>query len=165
MWPLSLATLLRSGLEAFTLVGWWFYVGETCNLQVNDCLNTPVDEMIVRVSGQIFLKCWCVPPSWRASSVQCPFSNCGTCERGITLRALPFVFSGAGHFLSEWPVVWGDRTLVCHTRGICVSPLLISQAWNRTMPVKDCSIIPTRHELITEIMLFFIRTACTYFGS
>ena len=58
------------------------------------------------------------------------------CQRGFTFQAVSFYFSGAGHFLSEWTVACWGRTLIYDTHGICVAPLLTSQAWNRSRPVE-----------------------------
>jgi hypothetical protein len=54
----------------------------------------------------------------------------------VSSHVLLLVFSGAGHFLSEWVVAWWGRALICHTHDICVPPLLTSQAWDRTRPVE-----------------------------
>jgi len=44
----------------------------------------------------------------------------------LSSRVHLLVFSGAGHFLSEWTVAWWGRTIIYRTHGICVPPLLTS---------------------------------------
>jgi hypothetical protein len=138
MWPLSLSDLLSSGFEVPTLPGGWFCLANSCNFEVNGCVALPCLWNVGHSCCQAEFSVGILVCFFMTSLSAVPIFElwCLSTRLHVLSLVILLVFSGAGHFLSKWTEAWWVRTLICHTHGISVPPLLGLQAWNRTRPVE-----------------------------